>query len=195
MARYHSPYYPALRVALPDGKSVKFRGAQADVPDEDMDAFEAFLATSQGRESGIVAEEDYNPVPAPESMLGVGYTEAEKAAALAALGGVDSDGVDDVADGVGAQADEMPPEGQHFTESSAEALVDDAPQASQDGPSDAGDQGAAEDMPGPDADQDGPHENGLDELSKPELVAEAEAQGLPTSGTKASLIDRLRGNG
>lgn len=37
-----------------------------------------------------------------------------------------------------------------------------------------------------------PEDDGLDDLKKPELVAEAEKAGLSTSGTKTDLIGRLR---
>lgn len=42
------------------------------------------------------------------------------------------------------------------------------------------------------ADTDGPVDD-LEGLTKPELVARAEAAGLSTSGTRSALLERLRG--
>ena len=86
MTRYRTYKYPELQVMLPDDRKVVFEGTYADVPDEDVEAFEAFLRGPYGLEVGVArVEEGEAPEEDPDTMIGIGYTEAERAEALTAL--------------------------------------------------------------------------------------------------------------
>jgi hypothetical protein len=188
VAKYRSPFYPSLRVALADGTSIRFRGGIADVPDESAEAFQAWLEGPYGGSTGVTTADELAAGEAdPADALGPGYTPAEIEAyrrAHRSRKDAPSPPADQRTEGVKAAAaiptlpagvgpEAMPP------------AVDPAEAASR----------AAQELANARAEElgGGAPDDGLDELTNDQLKEQLAERGLKVSGNKDELIARLRG--
>ena len=220
MAHYRSPFYPSLQVFF-EGGGVKFIGGTAEVADEDVEAFDEFLAGPHGREYGIVRDDGLigkaQAGRDPADEMGPGYTPAEREAYRRARAQTAppppadqrTEGVQAAAsipvfpDGVDPRsaAPVDPAQAALDSADAAHALREEqALAAEREAASDhsAGqDLGTADTAGAPDVDaQSGETvDDDLEGKTGAELKDILKGMGQPTSGTNAEKIARIRGNG